>query len=116
MIKKTHQNSNIAFIAMVSGIFAFSSISNNAVAEDATANNLAIDEIIVTARKKDESIQIPDSINYESFSGLSKEIKSKLNQIIPKTLGQALRIDGVTPAAAILLLGYIKKSRYKASA
>ena len=57
MIKKTHQNSNIAFIAMVSGIFAFSSISNNAVAEDATANNLAIDEIIVTARKKDESIQ-----------------------------------------------------------
>ena len=70
----------------------------------------------IQAFKKDESIQIPDSINYESFSGLSKEIKSKLNQIRPKTLGQALRIDGVTPAAAILLLGYIKKSRYKASA
>ena len=54
--------------------------------------------------------------HYESFSGLSKEIKSKLTQIKPKTLGQALRIDGVTPAAAIILLGYIKKSRYKASA
>ena len=70
----------------------------------------------IEAFKKDESIMIPDDINYESFSGLSKEIKSKLAQIKPKTLGQALRIDGVTPAAAIILLGYIKKSRYKASA
>ncbi|MGA1313673.1 MAG: tRNA uridine-5-carboxymethylaminomethyl(34) synthesis enzyme MnmG [Pelagibacteraceae bacterium] len=70
----------------------------------------------IEAFKKDESIMIPDDINYEIFSGLSKEIKSKLTQIKPKTLGQALRIDGVTPAAAIILLGYIKKSRYKASA
>ena len=70
----------------------------------------------IEAFKKDESIMIPDNINYEIFSGLSKEIKSKLSQIKPKTLGQALRIDGVTPAAAIILLGYIKKSRYKASA
>jgi len=70
----------------------------------------------IEAFKKDESIIIPDDINYEIFSGLSKEIKSKLTQIKPKTLGQALRIDGVTPAAAIILLGYIKKSRYKASA
>ena len=70
----------------------------------------------IEAFKKDESILIPDDINYEIFSGLSKEIKSKLTQIKPKTLGQALRIDGVTPAAAIILLGYIKKSRYKASA
>jgi len=70
----------------------------------------------IEAFKKDESIIIPDDINYESFSGLSKEIKSKLSQIKPKTLGQALRIDGVTPAAAIILLGYIKKSRYKTSA
>ena len=70
----------------------------------------------IEAFKKDESILIPDDINYEIFSGLSKEIKSKLTQIKPKTLGQALRIDGVTPAAAIILLGYIKKSRYKVSA
>ena len=70
----------------------------------------------IEAFKKDESILIPDDINYEIFSGLSKEIKSKLTQIKPKTLGQALRIDGVTPAAAIILLAYIKKSRYKASA
>ena len=47
---------------------------------------------------------------------LSNEIKSKLKLIKPKTLGQALRIDGVTPAAAIILLAFIKKSRYKVSA
>ena len=66
--------------------------------------------------KKDESILIPSNINYSKLSGLSKEIQFKLNKIMPKTLGQALRIDGVTPAAAIILLSYIKKSKIKASA
>jgi tRNA uridine 5-carboxymethylaminomethyl modification enzyme len=70
----------------------------------------------IQAFKKDESIAIPLSIDYDSFSGLSIEIKSKLKSVQPATLGQALRIDGVTPAAAIILLGYIKKSRYKVPA
>ena len=70
----------------------------------------------IEAFKKDESIVIPRDIDYDSFSGLSIEIKSKLKTIKPKTLGQALRIDGVTPAAAIILLGFVKKSRYKVSA
>jgi len=70
----------------------------------------------IEAFKKDEAIAIPKDINYDIFSGLSTEIKSKLKEVQPSTLGQALRIDGVTPAAAIILLGYIKKSRYKVSA
>jgi tRNA uridine 5-carboxymethylaminomethyl modification enzyme len=70
----------------------------------------------IAAFKKDESIPIPDDIDYSSFSSLSNEIKSKLKLIKPRTLGQALRIDGVTPAAAIILLAFIKKSRYKVSA
>ena len=70
----------------------------------------------IEAFKKDEGVSIPDDIRYDNFSGLSNEIKSKLKLIKPKTLGQALRIDGVTPAAAIILLAFIKKSRYKASA
>ncbi len=70
----------------------------------------------VEAFKKDEAISIPDDIDYRQFSGLSNEIKSKLMLIKPKTLGQALRIDGVTPSAAIILLAFIKKSRYKVSA
>ena len=70
----------------------------------------------IKAFKKDEGLKIPEAIEYDSFSGLSNEIKSKLNKIRPKTLGQALRIDGVTPAAAIILLGYIKKSKVRKSA
>jgi tRNA uridine 5-carboxymethylaminomethyl modification enzyme len=70
----------------------------------------------IAAFKKDEAITIPTDINYESFSGLSNEIKSKLKAVQPSTLGQALRIDGVTPAAAIIILGFIKKKRYKISA
>jgi len=66
--------------------------------------------------KKDESVIIPDGIDYEKLSGLSNEIKSKLLQVKPKTLGQAIRIDGVTPAAIIILLSHIKKLRYKATA
>ena len=67
----------------------------------------------IASFKKDESINIPDDINYENLSGLSNEIKFKLKKIGPKTLGQALRIDGVTPAAAIILLSHIKKSKKK---
>jgi tRNA uridine 5-carboxymethylaminomethyl modification enzyme len=70
----------------------------------------------IAAFKKDEAIRIPDDIEYENFSGLSNEIKTKLKLVRPKTLGQALRIDGVTPAAAIILLAFIKKSGYKVSA
>ncbi|MDC3156985.1 tRNA uridine-5-carboxymethylaminomethyl(34) synthesis enzyme MnmG [Candidatus Pelagibacter bacterium] len=70
----------------------------------------------ISSFKKDESVVIPESINYDSLSGLSNEIRSKLIKVKPKTLGQAIRIDGVTPAAIIILLSHIKKLRYKASA
>ena len=66
--------------------------------------------------KKDEAVVIPAKINYDSLSGLSNEIKSKLNKVRPKTLGQAIRIDGVTPAAIIIILSHIKKLKYKVSA
>ena len=67
----------------------------------------------ISSFKKDEGVLIPENINYDSFSSLSNEIKSKLIRIKPRTLGQALRIDGVTPAAAIILLGFIKKQKFK---
>ena len=59
---------------------------------------------------------IPLNLSYDNLSGLSNEIKSKLKEVKPKTLGQAIRIDGMTPAAIIILLSHIKKLRYKASA
>ena len=56
---------------------------------------------------------IPNNINYSKLSGLSNEVKSKFSLIRPKTMGQALRIDGITPAAAYILLSYVKKYKSK---
>ena len=50
-------------------------------------------------------------IDYSKLSGLSNEVKSKFKLIMPKTLGQALRIDGITPAAAYILLSHVKKGQ-----
>tara|TARA_E500000331_G_scaffold115568_4_gene112586 strand:+ start:9927 stop:11837 length:1911 start_codon:yes stop_codon:yes gene_type:complete len=52
---------------------------------------------------------IPDSIEYDVIGGLSNEVRQKLNEVRPHTIGQASRIAGVTPAAVSLLLIHIKK-------
>jgi tRNA uridine 5-carboxymethylaminomethyl modification enzyme len=65
--------------------------------------------------EKDENLMIPKNINYDSISGLSNEVKRKLNDIKPLTFGQALRIDGVTPAAINILMIYCKNALKKAS-
>ncbi len=93
-----------------------SSIENQVVTDAHYMGYLERQDRDIESFKKDESIIIPEGIDYEKLSGLSNEIKSKLLQIKPKTLGQAIRIDGVTPAAVIILLSHIKKLRYKASA
>jgi tRNA uridine 5-carboxymethylaminomethyl modification enzyme len=67
----------------------------------------------IIAFKKDENLKIPESVNYDNLSGLSNEVKSKFKKIRPKTMGQALRIDGITPAAAYILLSHIKRKSIK---
>jgi len=67
----------------------------------------------ILAFKRDENLSIPDEFNYDILSGLSNEVKSKLKLIRPKTLGQALRIDGITPAAVYILLSHVKRKSIK---
>ena len=67
----------------------------------------------ILAFKRDENLIIPDQINYDELSGLSNEVKSKFKQIKPKTMGQALRIDGITPAAVYILLSHVKRKSIK---
>jgi len=67
----------------------------------------------ILAFKRDENLIIPENLNYEQFSGLSNEVKSKFKQIKPKTMGQALRIDGITPAAVYILLSHLKRKSIK---
>ena len=92
------------------------SIDNQVVIDAHYAGYLDRQSHDIESFKKDEAVIIPAKINYDRLSGLSNEIKSKLNKVRPKTLGQAIRIDGVTPAAIIIILSHIKKLKYKASA
>ncbi len=66
-------------------------------------------EADIIAFRKDENLIIPENTDYSNLSGLSNEVKSKFKLIKPKTLGQALRIDGITPAAAYILLSHVKR-------
>lgn len=59
--------------------------------------------------RKNENTKLPEDFDYEGISGLSNEIKAKLQELRPATLAQASRISGVTPAAISLLLVYLKK-------
>ena len=59
--------------------------------------------------RKNENTKLPEDFDYEGISGLSNEIKLKLQDVRPATLAQASRISGVTPAAISLLLVYLKK-------
>ncbi len=67
----------------------------------------------ILAFKRDENLIIPDKINYDVLSGLSNEVKAKFKEIKPKTMGQALRIDGITPAAVYILLSHVKRRSIK---
>ena len=67
----------------------------------------------ILAFKRDENLMIPDKVNYDSLSGLSNEVKTKFKEIRPKTMGQALRIDGITPAAVYILLSHVKRKSIK---
>ena len=67
----------------------------------------------ILAFKRDENLIIPSKINYDELSGLSNEVKAKFRLIKPKTMGQALRIDGITPAAVYILLSHVKRKSIK---
>ncbi len=66
-------------------------------------------EADIVAFKKDESLALPASLDYAAIKGLSNEVRGKLMDARPATLGQAGRIEGVTPAALALLLAHMKK-------
>ena len=60
-----------------------------------------------------EELALPTELDYNQVSALSFEVRQKLTQHRPETLGQATRISGVTPAAISLLLVHLKKKRFK---
>ncbi|MBZ6077013.1 tRNA uridine-5-carboxymethylaminomethyl(34) synthesis enzyme MnmG [Microvirga puerhi] len=64
----------------------------------------------IAAYRRDEGIVLESGLDFQSLSGLSNEIKAKLVRVQPRTLGQAARIEGITPAALTLLAAHAKRS------
>lgn len=70
----------------------------------------------INAFRKDEGLAIPEDIDFDAVAGLSSEARLKLGRARPATLGQAARVDGVTPAALTSLLVHIKQKKARRSA
>jgi tRNA uridine 5-carboxymethylaminomethyl modification enzyme len=65
----------------------------------------------IEAYRRDESLELPDGLDYAALPGLSNEAKQKLQSTRPRTIGQAGRIDGITPAALTLLVAHLNRKR-----
>jgi tRNA uridine 5-carboxymethylaminomethyl modification enzyme len=70
----------------------------------------------VARQLSQERLELPADLDYTSVRGLSKEVQQKLNQHRPETVGQAARVQGVTPAAISLLLVHLKRRSLGAQA
>ncbi len=70
----------------------------------------------IEAYRKDEAIALPAALDYGAIAGLSTELRQKLEQGRPASLAQAARIDGMTPAALMLVLANVKKTPRRRSA
>ncbi len=66
-------------------------------------------EADIRAFRRDESLEIPEDLDFNAINGLSTEVRIKLAEARPATLGAAARISGVTPAALTVLLGHVRR-------
>jgi tRNA uridine 5-carboxymethylaminomethyl modification enzyme len=73
------------------------------------AGYLARQEADIRAYRRDEALQLPDSLNYDRVGALSAEVRSKLKAARPATLGAAARLSGITPAALVALLRHVRR-------
>jgi tRNA uridine 5-carboxymethylaminomethyl modification enzyme len=65
----------------------------------------------VESYRRDESLVLPDDIDYATLPGLSNEVRHRLQTHRPRTIGQAGRIDGITPAALTLLVAHLRRGK-----
>jgi tRNA uridine 5-carboxymethylaminomethyl modification enzyme len=70
----------------------------------------------IEAYRRDERFALPEQLDYAALPGLSHEIRQKLQALKPRTIGQAGRIDGITPAALTLLVAHVKRGKPRPAA
>ncbi len=93
-----------------------SHISEQIEIEAQYAGYLERQEADIRAFRKDEGLSLPLDLDYEAIHGLSNEAKLKLSNARPATLGQAARIDGMTPAALTSVMIHVKQNTQSRSA
>jgi len=64
----------------------------------------------IAAYRRDEGLELPEGLDYSQIGGLSTEVRQRLSSTHPRTVGQAARMDGITPAALTLLVAHLKRS------
>lgn len=77
---------------------------------------LARQEADIVALRRDESLSLPATLDYQVIPSLSAELRQKLARVRPASLGQAARIDGMTPAALTAILGHVRRYQIRESA
>jgi tRNA uridine 5-carboxymethylaminomethyl modification enzyme len=77
---------------------------------------LARQEADIVALRRDESLTLPATVDYKAIPSLSAELRQKLERVRPASLGQAARIDGMTPAALTAILGHVRRYQIRESA
>jgi tRNA uridine 5-carboxymethylaminomethyl modification enzyme len=65
----------------------------------------------INRRSRDENRRIPAQFCYAGVPGLSSEVVQRLTQVQPETIGQAMRVPGITPAAIAVLSTYVSRAR-----
>jgi tRNA uridine 5-carboxymethylaminomethyl modification enzyme len=80
------------------------------------AGYLERQEADIHAFRQDEALELPRDLDYGAVGSLSAEVRSKLQETKPATLGAAARISGVTPAALVALLKYVRRRGSRAAA
>jgi len=77
------------------------------------ANYIARQAKDVEALERDEKYKLPDGMDYSEIVGLSNELVSKLQAVQPRDVAQAGRIEGITPAALVLIVAWLKRQKAK---
>ncbi|MEP6065217.1 MAG: tRNA uridine-5-carboxymethylaminomethyl(34) synthesis enzyme MnmG [Paracoccaceae bacterium] len=103
-------------VPLMPGLAEVGVVSRRQLENDALyANYLDRQSVDIERVRKDEKLTIPPDFNYSGISGLSNELKSKLNTIRPANMAQAGRVEGMTPAALALILAVLRHSKPKSA-
>jgi tRNA uridine 5-carboxymethylaminomethyl modification enzyme len=78
-------------------------------AESLYSGYIARQNADIEALRRENHLSLPQSLDYSTMPSLSAELRQKLSKVRPTTLGQASRIDGMTPAALAVVLGHVKR-------